>query len=244
VLDYLGDPDRFFAIGDPLGERSQRGKAPDSPGTGVHGRIADQAEALTDQIPCQRLHSAPQHPHRATMVARRMVGHPQEVRRHDLQGDISEGRSDREGVLARLDRAVMGPHLPPISVQKGGDPPQPRPVAEVVEHLPAFAKCPERMPQVEPEVDGLLLRGWLSGRCLRAAKACSEHPTTSRKAERANALVPAGRPYATALSQTSPRTACWASRSACSVSRSAESRSLASTRPAWRARRRSGTRRP
>ena len=27
VLDYLGDPDRFFAIGDPLGERSQLGKA-------------------------------------------------------------------------------------------------------------------------------------------------------------------------------------------------------------------------
>jgi hypothetical protein len=33
--------------------------------------------------------------------------------RHDLQGEISEGPSDGEGLLARLDRAVMVPHLPP-----------------------------------------------------------------------------------------------------------------------------------
>src|SRR5882724_13378209 len=129
--------------------------------------MAEQAEALTDQIPCKQLHIPPQHPHRPTMVAQRMVGHPQEVMRHDLQGDISEGLSDSEGVLARLDRAVMVPHLPQISAHKGGDPPQPRLVAEalgeggslaeVVEHLPEFAECPERIPQVEPEVDGLLL---------------------------------------------------------------------------------------
>jgi hypothetical protein len=29
VIDRLGDPDRFFSMGDPLGERSQLGKAPD-----------------------------------------------------------------------------------------------------------------------------------------------------------------------------------------------------------------------
>jgi hypothetical protein len=29
VIDRLGDADRFFAMGDPLGERSQLGQAPD-----------------------------------------------------------------------------------------------------------------------------------------------------------------------------------------------------------------------
>ena len=57
------------------------------------------------------------------MVAQSMVGHTQVVMRHDLQGDIAEGRSDGEGVLARLDRAVMVPHLPAILAQKGRDPP-------------------------------------------------------------------------------------------------------------------------
>ena len=85
------------------------------------------------------------------MVAQSMVGHPQVVMRHDLQGEISEGLSDGEGVLAGLDRAVMVPHLPKISAHIGGDPPQPRLVveglgegcslAEVVEHLPDFSEC-------------------------------------------------------------------------------------------------------
>ena len=72
-------------------------------------------------------------------------------------------------MLAGLDRAVMVPHLPEISAHIGGNPPQSRLVveglgegcslAQVVEHLPDFSECPERTPQVEPEVDGLLLRG-------------------------------------------------------------------------------------
>jgi hypothetical protein len=28
VIDRFGDPDRFFCLGDPFGERSQLGKAP------------------------------------------------------------------------------------------------------------------------------------------------------------------------------------------------------------------------
>ena len=61
-----------------------------------------------------------------------MVGHPQGVLRHDLQGEIAEGLSDSEGVLARLNRAVMVPYLPSISAHKGRDPPQPWLVAEAL----------------------------------------------------------------------------------------------------------------
>jgi len=76
---------------------------------------------------------------------------------------------DGEGVLARRDRAVVVPHRREMSAHIGGGPPQPRPVveglsegcrlAEVVEHLPVISVVRERSPQVEPEVDGLLLRG-------------------------------------------------------------------------------------
>src|SRR6266446_9809451 len=131
--------------------------------------MADQAEALTDAIPSKRLHIAPEQPHRPTMVAHNMIGHPEEVTRGDLQGAIAEGLSHGEGVLARRDRTIMVPHLPQISAHMSGGPPQPRLVveglgeggrlAEVVEHLPEFAEFRERTPQVEPEVDGLLLRG-------------------------------------------------------------------------------------
>ena len=96
----------------------------------MHGRQAGQAEALTEQITCKRLHIAPQQPHRPTIVAQSMVGHTQVVMRHDLQGEISEGLSHGEGVLAGLDRAVMVPYLPEISAHIGGDPPQPRLVVE------------------------------------------------------------------------------------------------------------------
>jgi hypothetical protein len=103
------------------------------------------------------------------MVAQSMVGYTQVVIRQDLQGKISEDLSDGEGVPARLNRAVMVPHLPEISAHIGGEPPQSQLVvenlregcslAEVVEHLPDFPESPECRPQVEPEVDGLLLRG-------------------------------------------------------------------------------------
>src|SRR5262245_11218028 len=103
------------------------------------------------------------------MVAQSMVGHTQEVMRQDLQSEISEGLSDGEGLLAGSDRAVVVPYLSKIAAHIGRDPSQPWLVvkglgeggslAEVVEHLPEFPECYERSPQVEPEVDGLLLRG-------------------------------------------------------------------------------------
>ena len=161
-----------------------------------------------------------------------MVGHTQEVTRRDLQGEISERLSDGESVLAALDGAVVVPYLPEIVAHIGGDPPQPRLVVEglgegfrlteVVEHLPEFSELPERIPQVEPEVDRLLHRDAALREMRKGCKACSKHATASRRAERANALAPACRQYATALSQSSPRKACWASRSTCSASRSAE----------------------
>jgi hypothetical protein len=89
--------------------------------------------------------------------------------RPDPQGEIAEGLSDGEGLLAIRDRAVIVPHLPTISAHIGRDPPQPRLViegrgeggslAQVVECLPEFSECHERIPEVEPEIDGLLLRG-------------------------------------------------------------------------------------
>src|SRR5262245_30461766 len=103
------------------------------------------------------------------MLAQNMVGHTQVVLSHDLQGAIAEALSYGEGVRCGRDHLVMVPHLPEISAHIGRDPPQPWLVvegfsegcslAEVVEHLPEFSDSPERMPQVEPEVDGLLLRG-------------------------------------------------------------------------------------
>ena len=65
--------------------------------------------ALTDPITCKRLHIPPQQPQRPTLIAQDMVGRTQVVMRHDLQGDISEGLSDGEGVLAGRDRAIMSP---------------------------------------------------------------------------------------------------------------------------------------
>src|SRR5262249_30567912 len=60
-------------------------------------------------------------------------------------------------------------HLPEVSAHIGGDLPQPWLVveglregcrlAEVIEHLPDLAKWPERIAQVYPKVDGLLLHG-------------------------------------------------------------------------------------
>jgi hypothetical protein len=49
------------------------------------------------------------------MAAQHMIGHPEGLVRHDLQGEISEGRSDGEGGLAGVDRTVMVPHLPAMS---------------------------------------------------------------------------------------------------------------------------------
>src|SRR5262245_34979854 len=102
------------------------------------------------------------------MVAQSMVGHTQEVLCQDLQSEISEGLSDGEGVLAGPDRAFVVPYLPEISAHIGRDPPQQWLVvegsgegcslAEGVEHLPEFPECHECIPQVEPEVDGLLQR--------------------------------------------------------------------------------------
>ena len=87
------------------------------------------------------------------MVTQRIVGHPQELLRHDSQVHIAEGLRDREGLLARRDRAGMVPHLPQVAAHKGGDPPPPRLVAEglgeggrlaeVGEHQPEFAECLE-----------------------------------------------------------------------------------------------------
>ena len=59
-----------------------------------------------------------------------MVGHTQVVLRQDLQGEISEGLSDREGLLTGLNRAVLVPHLPKIPAHIGGNPPQSRLVIE------------------------------------------------------------------------------------------------------------------
>src|SRR5262249_52071661 len=103
------------------------------------------------------------------MVAQKMIGPTQGMMHHGLQGDISEGLSHGEGVLAGRDRSIMVPHIIEISAHIGRDSPQPRLVvdglgesfslAQVVEHLPEFSESPERIPQVEPEVDSLLLRG-------------------------------------------------------------------------------------
>ena len=130
---------------------------------------AGNAKALTDQLTGKRLHIAPQQPHRPTMVAQSMVGHTQVMIRHHLQGEISERLSHGEGMLAGRDRAVMVPHCREMPAHIGGGPPQPRLVVEGlgegcrltegVEHLPDVSEYQERRPQVESEVDGLLLRG-------------------------------------------------------------------------------------
>ena len=101
------------------------------------------------------------------MVAQNMVGHTQVVMRHDLQGEISERLSDGEG---RPDSTA--PSWSPFPYNIGTYRRRPAPaaagrrglgeggsLAEVVEHRPEFPECHERIPQVEPEVDGLLLRG-------------------------------------------------------------------------------------
>src|SRR5215831_19715579 len=98
-----------------------------------------------------------------------MVNHTQVVLRYDLQGEIAEGLSDGEGLLAGRDCAVVVSHVREMSAHIGGGPPQPRLVierlgegcslAEVVEHPSEVFEVRERSPQVEPEVDGLLLRG-------------------------------------------------------------------------------------
>jgi hypothetical protein len=46
------------------------------------------------------------------MIPSRMVGHPQEVLRHDLQGEIAEGLSNGKSMLAGLHRAIVIPYLP------------------------------------------------------------------------------------------------------------------------------------
>src|SRR5262245_51668065 len=98
-----------------------------------------------------------------------MAGHTQVVLRQELQGDISEGLSYGEGVLAGGDRAVIVPHPRERAAQIGGGPPQPRLVVEnlgegfrlleVAEHLAEVSEVRERISQAEPEVDSLLLGG-------------------------------------------------------------------------------------
>src|SRR5262249_38989010 len=102
------------------------------------------------------------------IIAYNMVGQTQVVMRQDLQGDISEGRSDGKGMLAGRDRAVVAPHRRQKSAHIGGSSPHARLVvkglgegcslAEVVD-LPDVSEVRERISQAEPEVDGLLLRG-------------------------------------------------------------------------------------
>jgi hypothetical protein len=114
-------------------------------------------------------------------------------------------------LLTRRDRAVLVPDLPEVAAHIGGNPPQPQLVvevlsegcrfAEIVECPSDFSEGPERIPQVKPQVDGLLLRGAarkMSGR-LRLVR----RTPTSRRAER-RCLVTC-RLYAAVPAHTSPR---------------------------------------
>src|SRR5262245_7910614 len=127
----------------------------------------------------------------------------------------------------------MVPHLPQIAAHKGGDSPPPRLVAEglsegsrlaeVVEHRPQFAEFQERPPQVEPEVDGLLLRGLARREMPEGGQGLLEAPHALAEGPPRQRLGPSLPPVYHGLGPdlAAHGTACWASRSACSGSRSA-----------------------
>ena len=115
------------------------------------------------------------------------AGHERLVQLAELRVDVRHERADTAS--------------PAVVVQALGES---LGLAQALPHPPDFTEQAQHRPQLEADLEGLLQRTRLSGRCASAASARSKHATASRLAERSTALAPARRRWTTALSQTSP----------------------------------------
>ena len=166
VLDGLGQLESFGAHGGALGERADLSQAQDQKDPRVHGRQPHQAKALPAQLACER-RDTPSVVRDGLLVIAQGVGErAQVVEGPDLQDPIPQGLGQgpltgRQGLLR-----IAQPHEQ--RGQMGGGPPEPSPVpqglgegfglAQVGENASKVAKHNEGRAQVEPDIDGLLVR--------------------------------------------------------------------------------------
>ena len=96
------------------------------------------------------------------------VRHAQKGRGDHLDRAIAKGLRDAQGLLPESDGLVVVARVQALDHHEGGDPPEPALVAErpgqhlslveVVRHARPIAEREERVPEVEPDVDGQLGR--------------------------------------------------------------------------------------
>ena len=106
VIDGLGNPEAFFAVGQPFGERAHLGETPGQYVTRDHRGQPRQAEALLEQRPVEGHQVLPQEVDGLRIVTQSIVHPAQEEVRHDLECRIPQGPGQGEGALAHLDGAL------------------------------------------------------------------------------------------------------------------------------------------
>ena len=107
VIDGFGNPEAFFAVGQPFGEGAQLGETPGQCVTRHHRGQPRQAEAFPEQRPFEGHQVLPQEVDGLRIVTQTIVHPAQEEVRHDLEGRIPQGPGQGEGALAHLDGALQ-----------------------------------------------------------------------------------------------------------------------------------------
>ena len=199
VIGRVGNPHGLVREPARLSELSHIGEAMDQPATRRQRRKDRQAEALPAQIPFQDIYVRPEALDRAGIIAELVIRQGQVVACRHLQSEIAERHADGERALAGCDGAV-GAHRVQRIREKGNHSPESRLIAEgfgeglgfakEVEHPGILAERIQGMPEIDPEINGLLERLPTLGEMLEDGQPLLDS-TASRLAARANALAPA-----------------------------------------------------
>ena len=100
VINFLSNPEPFFAEGPALDERAQLGMAPGEVGTGEHGGQVDLTKAFAAPNTLEGRDGLPQAVNRPTIVTLGVVRMAKLVVRQRVEDDVPAGRGECEGTLA------------------------------------------------------------------------------------------------------------------------------------------------
>ena len=169
MADRLDDAQALVEHGLRLAELAELGEAPEQERPGKNGGLGVQAvraEAIEAHAPLEQGDVLAGELRRPGIVAERDIRHGQVETRHDLHRAVSDGRPDVERPAPVVD--ALGPILPrrEHGREEGERHRQPPLIAQrrrevlralqTVEHPPELGQRPERVPQVELDVDDLL----------------------------------------------------------------------------------------
>jgi len=167
VIDGLGNPQTFFAVGQPFAEGAHLSATPGQDVTRRHRGQPRQAKALPPQRPVKGHQVLPQQVDGLRIVPQTKINSAQEEARHDLERRIPQGAGQGEGALAHLDGAWRVTGSTKTFGHVGRHPAQPVLVAEGLgeplrlvqtrEDAAMLELRHERIPQTKTEINGLLV---------------------------------------------------------------------------------------